>query len=480
MLSFFLTSALLFQGGDLVLAVDRLHDGKGGVLEDATVTIADGRIRSVSRGRAPDGAIRVPGAELSPGLIDAFSYMGVGWATVDDSRETTASYRVARSAALHDPAFRRAAQEGVTSAFISPDSWNVFGGLGAFVKTAGGEAADLFAPADSAARVVDDANALKISVGNDPSIGNYPPRGGTPRNMRARRPNTRMGVVWVIRKEFYRAKAYRNAREAGDAAEDPDLEVLLAAMDGRLPVRVQARRAHDVETALRIQAEFGLPRIIIEEGTESHRHGRRLAESGVAVVAGPAYDERLRSITSSPSLAELRLWADPPTVCCEDDDHAHLGPYAEPDLSGRVALSGLALDLFVTAIPRSEAAGLYSGRFSEGDLATPALAALLRESGCTTALGAAEAHDASSTEASVIHQARQAVRFGLDPQEALAMVTSVPAELCGQDAELGTVESGKQADLVLWSGPPLSATSRPILVLVDGRIVVDRRSTLEG
>jgi imidazolonepropionase-like amidohydrolase len=40
---------------------------------------------------------------------------------------------------------------------------------------------------------------------------------------------------------------------------------------------------------------------------------------------------------------------------------------------------------------------------------------------------------------------------------------------------LGTVEVGKRADLILWSGQPLAAASMPSLVLIDGQIVLDRR-----
>ncbi|MFT7075239.1 MAG: imidazolonepropionase-like amidohydrolase, partial [Planctomycetota bacterium] len=40
---------------------------------------------------------------------------------------------------------------------------------------------------------------------------------------------------------------------------------------------------------------------------------------------------------------------------------------------------------------------------------------------------------------------------------------------------VGTVEVGKDADLVLWNGEPFEATSRPIGVLVNGVLAVDPR-----
>ncbi len=469
MISLLLTALLQTGGGDeLVLAVDRLHDGSGQVIENAVVVVVDGKIRAVGPGLAPDGALHVEGAELTPGLIDAYSYMGVGGAALEESRESTPSMRVSATADLDAAAFRRAAREGVTAAYLSPDSFNVVAGLGAVVKTAGGAPADLFAAPGSAARLIHDGAALKIVLGGDSSRGNYPNAGGT--NAKGRRPTTRMGVTWEIRRQFYRALAYR---EHGHAGTDPDLDVLLAALDGEIPVRAQARRAHDVQTALRLQQEFGWPHLIIEEGTEAHRVAGLLSEAGVPVATGPAYDVIGRAIVSSPTVEELREFVHPEPVCCE---HLHEEGYDEHAETGLVELDGLALEVALRSIPASEASGLQAGRRSEGDKSTPACAALLRRAGVATAFGAAEAHDGPATEASLIHQARTAVSWGLDPAEAVPMATSVPAALCGVADRVGTVEVGKDADLVLWSGPPLSAGSRPILVLVDGQAVLDQVS----
>ncbi|RMH01418.1 MAG: hypothetical protein D6702_11565 [Planctomycetota bacterium] len=467
-----LVCALLQGGGEeLVLAADRLHDGTGRVLAPAVVVVADGRIRSVTSGEAPAGALHVEGAELTPGLIDAYSYMGVGGAALEESRESTPAMKVAATCDLDAPAFRHAVEEGVTAAYLSPDSFNVIAGLGALVKTAGGDPADLFAPAGSAARVVEDAAALKIVLGNDASLGNYSP--GRWSDVKGRRPTTRMGVTWEIRRQFYRALAWREARAAGRAGDDPDLAVLIDALEGRIPIRVQARRAHDVQTALRLQQEFGWPRMILEEGTEAHQVAGLLAAAGVPVAAGPAYDSLGRAIVSSPTVDELEAAVHPEPVCCE---HLHEEGYDERAETGLLPLEGPVLAATLRLIPADEAAGLVRGRRSEGDHATPAGIGLLRRAGVEVVFGAAEAHDGPATEASVIHQARTAVAWGLDPAEALPMCTARAAALLGADDRIGTIEAGKDADLVLWSGPPLAAESRPLLVLVDGRVVLDRLS----
>ena len=49
----------------------------------------------------------------------------------------------------------------------------------------------------------------------------------------------------------------------------------------------------------------------------------------------------------------------------------------------------------------------------------------------------------------------------------------------GIDDRVGSVASGMDADLVLWSGTPFEATSAVIGVLVDGELVLDPRDSTE-
>jgi len=63
-----------------------------------------------------------------------------------------------------------------------------------------------------------------------------------------------------------------------------------------------------------------------------------------------------------------------------------------------------------------------------------------------------------------------AVREGLDENLALQAITSIPAELLGVGNELGTIQAGKRADIVVFSGHPLEFRSRVELVLVDGKL----------
>ena len=56
------------------------------------------------------------------------------------------------------------------------------------------------------------------------------------------------------------------------------------------------------------------------------------------------------------------------------------------------------------------------------------------------------------------------VRWG----EALAMITSRPAQILGLGSELGSLAKGRRADVVVWSGDPLDVRSSAEMVLIDG------------
>jgi len=66
------------------------------------------------------------------------------------------------------------------------------------------------------------------------------------------------------------------------------------------------------------------------------------------------------------------------------------------------------------------------------------------------------------------HQAALSVKHGLDRETALRALTINPARIIGIDDRLGSIEPGKDADLVIWSGDPLDVLSRVTLALMNG------------
>ena len=71
-------------------------------------------------------------------------------------------------------------------------------------------------------------------------------------------------------------------------------------------------------------------------------------------------------------------------------------------------------------------------------------------------------------------EAAKAVKYGgVAPHEALKFVTLNPAKQLRIDDRVGSVEAGKDADLVVWSGDPLAITSRVEQTWIDGRRYFD-------
>lgn len=64
-----------------------------------------------------------------------------------------------------------------------------------------------------------------------------------------------------------------------------------------------------------------------------------------------------------------------------------------------------------------------------------------------------------------------AIREGLDPREALKCLTINAARICGVDDRLGSIEKGKDADLVLWDGDPFDVRTKPAAVWIEGEPV---------
>ena len=77
-------------------------------------------------------------------------------------------------------------------------------------------------------------------------------------------------------------------------------------------------------------------------------------------------------------------------------------------------------------------------------------------------------------------EAAKAVKYGGVPEEeAMKFVTLNPAKQLRIDRYVGSIEPGKDADLVVWSGSPLSPLSRCEQTWIDGRRYFDRREDEE-
>src|SRR6204780_1542185 len=72
-------------------------------------------------------------------------------------------------------------------------------------------------------------------------------------------------------------------------------------------------------------------------------------------------------------------------------------------------------------------------------------------------------------------EAAKSIRYGgATDEEALKMITLNAAWIIGVDDKVGSIDVGKDADLVIWDGYPLSSYGVPNKVFIDGDIYFDR------
>ena len=93
-------------------------------------------------------------------------------------------------------------------------------------------------------------------------------------------------------------------------------------------------------------------------------------------------------------------------------------------------------------------------------------AALLQAAGVTVAIMGS--YDFNNLREARLN-AGLAVANGLPYAAAIAAITSTPARIFGFADRAGSLEPGREADVVVWSGDPLETTSYPEAVFVAGR-----------
>jgi len=102
-------------------------------------------------------------------------------------------------------------------------------------------------------------------------------------------------------------------------------------------------------------------------------------------------------------------------------------------------------------------------------------AKLLTEAGVLTSLHS----DNSQISSRMNWEAAKMVRAGMQPEDALALVTINTAKVLGIDDKVGSLTPGKDADFVIWSGDPLSTFTKAEQTWVDGRKYFDLEDDAE-
>ncbi len=77
----------------------------------------------------------------------------------------------------------------------------------------------------------------------------------------------------------------------------------------------------------------------------------------------------------------------------------------------------------------------------------------------------------------LVYEMGEAVRHGMDPVRALALVTSNAAKIVGVEDRVGSLAVGKDADVLIWSKLPSEATDAVLeRVLIDGETVFEKEA----
>jgi imidazolonepropionase-like amidohydrolase len=376
-----------------------------GTIQRGTVIVRDGRIAAVGDDVAvPREAtiVDASGRFVSPGIIDAHSHIAAD--SINEGGTTVSSMTGIED--VFDPTdidIYRDLAGGVTTANVLHGSANPIGGKNFVMKLrwGGTTTADY--------RFAGALPGIKFALGENPKdmrqFGQQGPR---------RYPTSRMGVEFVIRDAFTRAKAYRAEWKAYEArkATEPDaiaprrdlqLEPLVEVLEGRRLVHAHCYRADEILMMLRLAEELGFRIATLQHVLEGYKVAKEIAAHG----------------------AGASTFSD------------------------------------------------WWGYKVEASGATPWNAALMTRRGVLVSINSDSAEHARRLNT----EAAKAIKWGgLTDDEALALVTINPARQLRVDARVGSIEAGKDADLVIWNRHPLSSYAVADQVYIDGTLHYDRAS----
>lgn len=226
-------------------------------------------------------------------------------------------------------------------------------------------------------------------------------------------PSSLMGTVAFIRQKFYDASHYALHQKKYQSSPrflkrpeyDPFLEALVPFVVDKKPIVFQCNNQEDIKRALRLIEEFKL-NAVLTGCNEAWRATEHLKKVRVPLLV--ALDFR------------------PPNASIYNQQGEAARKKAEAEIY-------------------------------------PANAAALQKENISFALTSF-----GLSESSFARNLQAAIKAGLEPQAALRSLTVEPARILGLDRQLGTLEPGKIANLILTRGDLFGEKTRVVRVLVDG------------
>lgn len=401
----------------------RIEIGDGRVIEKGTVVIRDGMIVAVAADAAvPRGADIVDGKGLTvyPGFID--SYTTKGYKAPPESAQSDPDANAADFA----PAFMRETvrkgiypeNRAVANLALTDDLLKSYRGAGftsALVAPSGGDLSGVAALVNLSGRPARESSVLS-------DFGATLGFGG--RAWGAGYPGSLLGHIAQLRQTFLDAQWYRSVDrsfQAGGIQRPPSDDALIAlqpVISGKQPVIFDADSEYQIVRSLNISTEFAL-KPIIAGGTEAWTQIDALKKADIPIFLSLAFGKE-------PS--------DPPTSADKS--------LPTPDKENPMKLA--------------ERKRLYSETLKN--------AAAVAKAGIPFAL---TTKGSSPTE--FMANLRKAVEAGLPRETALKGLTIESAKIFGVERQLGTVEIGKIANIVVLTGDFLKADTKVKMVYIDGR-----------
>lgn len=401
----------------------RIVVAPGEVIERGTVVIRDGRIREVgSRVRAPAGAVEIDlsGMTVYPGLVEIASSVGLPAVSGRGGR------RGGGGGARPGPRRPDApAPPGIQPARLASDAFTPGESDMEMLRRAGITTVGLafqggLFPGQTSA-VSTGAGAVRAQVLRTPvafQIALNGTRGGYP--------STLMGALAYVEQSFedarydmrVRAAFERDPTSAPRPTFDPEHQALEPVVDGRMPVWIAASRERDFPRVASLAARIGVQDFVFLGGQEGYRAIDFLTNAGRPVIVSLNYP--------NPNQVTGRALA------------YHIAPISGDDVLDEEADSTVARDLRGNAAALAGAGVVIALSSQGGDVSD------LRE------------------------MVRGAIEAGLDPDEALKATTTTPAGLLGIDGAVGTVETGKLANLIVTDGDLFGEDTHVLQVFVEG------------
>jgi imidazolonepropionase-like amidohydrolase len=404
--------------GTWALTNARIETVTKGTIEKGTIVIRDGIIEAVGANVTPPGDARVvdlTGRTVYPGFIDLTSSMGLptppqpqgGFGGGGGGGGGQAAAAPARNVGL-EPG-RVIANE------VAPPAADIRGARDAGITAA------LVAPSRGAFRGLSALVPMR-----DDSSARYVVKAPVAMHMgfqgvAGRYPATLLGVIAYERQQLYDAQRHGILMDRYKAGQrgmarpsyDADLDALVPVVRGQLPAFFAASSENEIRRAIDIAKEFDL-KLTIVGATEGFRAVDALKGARPVVVS-----------VDFPQPVEVTGWA------YRGAQRRELNDSATRDASVRKIVE--------------------------------ANAATLNRAGVKFALapGALRPND-------FVANVRKAIAAGLPREVAVEALTIRAAEIAGVGDQLGSIEAGKIADLVVSDGPPLAENARIRTVFVDG------------